>query len=645
MKQFVQYILTCFLLVFAGMSSFAQYAGNDTIYVEKGFDVIPIRKYHVNQVEEGKYDSESKEVLADSSGWKFIKKRKRDLFIPPKIHDSWAKFNLKNNTDSSFHAVLELGTPNVLNYTLHVGERIIHGGNALGMKDKEVSYRKNARTIHFKPYENKEILLYYNNNGYRSDCAIKLHSTSQFSTHLTAVTAVEAVYYGSSIIMVLLLFLLFFKTRNSTVFYFVLYAVCLLLFNAAFEGFLYMMTPVPWTVNNNAISFFVLLLMIFNFKFFQSFLKTKEILPKFNQVVNWTVWATLIIVPFTLFDVTNRFILAKISLFVAFPLTLVSIGSFLSIRKNPINGTYYLIGYLFIVFGAVTTILSTHDMIDGSVLAMNSMKVASSLEIICLTYGIIVAFLKEQKEQRDLNEERLKSINELTLAKNVALEKQSKLDKKVAASQMNALRAQMNPHFMFNTLNSVQNFIYGNQKEESVKYLAKFSTLMRKTLDQSRSETVTIEEEVKLLTLYMELENLRFKNAFDFNVEIDDSVDMEFSTIPSMVVQPFIENSILHGIRHKKDGRGKIDLLMEEDEEDNLIVTIQDNGVGLTEAKRIKATSLDRNRKSHATSITQERIQVLKDSTGRDFEMNMEELFHEDGTPAGTKVVVKIPII
>jgi len=168
------------------------------------------------------------------------------------------------------------------------------------------------------------------------------------------------------------------------------------------------------------------------------------------------------------------------------------------------------------------------------------------------------------------------------------------------------LRSQMNPHFIFNSLIAIQSFIYKNEAVIAGDYLSNFAELIRITLDNSISEFVVLKKELKMLQVYLELQSLRYEDKFDFSISINPKIDTESIKIPPMLAQPFIENSIEHGLRHKKE-KGKIEINYTM-LDNSILFTVQDNGVG-----RIKSNELEINRKhqSMATSITKERLIVL----------------------------------
>ena len=206
--------------------------------------------------------------------------------------------------------------------------------------------------------------------------------------------------------------------------------------------------------------------------------------------------------------------------------------------------------------------------------------------------------------------------------------------------QTQALRSQMNPHFLFNSLNSIQHFIIKNQSKEAIGYLDRFSRLMRLILNNSRSKRVILKDELEAIRLYLDLEKLRFTDTFDYSINYDDNININTIEIPPTVIQPFIENAILHGLRNKK-GKGSITLNIEEKNR-FIICEIIDDGIG-REASRMQNSYRNLNRKSMGLNITNNRLQNISDAEGRSGSYVIEDLYEGQYTK-GTKVIVKIPI-
>ena len=225
--------------------------------------------------------------------------------------------------------------------------------------------------------------------------------------------------------------------------------------------------------------------------------------------------------------------------------------------------------------------------------------------------------------------------------------RQTAINKQIAEIRMTALRGQMNPHFIFNSLNSIQHFITIRDKEEALNYLSKFSKLIRKILENSRENTVSISNELQLLELYIQLEQLRFNNKFDYHIEIDERIDKENTEIPPLLIQPYIENAILHGLINKN---GKGDLWFSLERNNGLLICkIEDNGIGRAKAQEAEQRKVSRH-KSLGIKVTEERISGLFALLDYNMEVVTEDLFEieqtsgETAQPAGTRVTISIPV-
>ena len=213
---------------------------------------------------------------------------------------------------------------------------------------------------------------------------------------------------------------------------------------------------------------------------------------------------------------------------------------------------------------------------------------------------------------------------------------------KLADVEMSALRAQMNPHFIFNSLNSIEYYIITNEQEKAVDYLSRFSRLIRLILQNSKSTVVPLKDDLEALKLYIEIESMRFDNKFDYEVKMEKGLDSERVMIPPMLMQPFVENSIWHGLMQKKEGKGKIDLSLRRNNGD-LICLIEDNGIGRGTAQQIKSKTAGQ-RKSYGMKITSDRLAMLNKLAGANASIQVFDLKNEDGTSAGTRVELVIPL-
>jgi len=203
-------------------------------------------------------------------------------------------------------------------------------------------------------------------------------------------------------------------------------------------------------------------------------------------------------------------------------------------------------------------------------------------------------------------------------------------------------RLQMNPHFLFNSLSSIHNLIIHEEAAKVGQYLSKFSKLVRNILDCSDKEYISLDEEITTIENYLELQKIRFPDKFVFFIEIDENIDPENVSIPPMMLQPFIENSIEHGFK-QKEGMGSINISFSL-KKSIMIVELMDDGIGRQKAQEILFKQ-DREHKSLATAITHERIHLLNKRLKKKIVLNILDLKDDNGMPAGTKVTFQIPIV
>ena len=245
--------------------------------------------------------------------------------------------------------------------------------------------------------------------------------------------------------------------------------------------------------------------------------------------------------------------------------------------------------------------------------------------------GVIVFRTISLKRKIDV-ERRALAEKELELQK-------AESDKRITDLEMLALRSQMNPHFIFNCLNSINRFILRNDAESASNYLTKFSKLIRMMLENSKQPLIPLQEEVKCLELYIQMEQFRCKNAFTYYIKYQDGVNIEEAMIPPLLLQPFVENAIWHGV-NPKDGNGEIGIeFLQKDEA--MYCIVQDNGIGRKRASELRSL-LSENHKSMGLQITRERLAALGESQVNESPVEIVDLYDEKGLAGGTRVTIKI---
>lgn len=340
---------------------------------------------------------------------------------------------------------------------------------------------------------------------------------------------------------------------------------------------------------------------------------------------------------------------------------------------NNVLSKLYLIGLSFLnVFTLVSLYFTffphTKFMIENTVTEVHFLMIGMFVEVLLMSVGLGYKNLVYIREREYSNEkllqklkdnEKLKDKINLELQKKIFAKKEhinkvikqteyyriietdNKLKNEVNKLKLTSLLNQMNPHFIFNALNSIKLFIINNDAKKAVYYLNKFSKLIRKILNSSTHKKSTLKEELETLGLYVSIENIRFSNEIEYIENISSTVNLETVIVPSLILQPFVENAIWHGLSTKK-GVKKIVLSIIKGGNNSILIKIRDNGIGRLAATKLKEKRTIK-RKSVGIEITKERLQNFVRDYSSDYSLIYEDLRSFNGA-AGTLVTLKIPL-
>lgn len=223
--------------------------------------------------------------------------------------------------------------------------------------------------------------------------------------------------------------------------------------------------------------------------------------------------------------------------------------------------------------------------------------------------------------------------------------RKGEIQERIAEFEIKALRAQMNPHFIFNAINSIQNFMLDNDIDSALAYLSDFAKLIRTTLDNASQKFVELDEEIAYLRYYLSLEQMRFDNKFSVHMHRAEDLNQKKVIVPPMIIQPYVENAIKHGLVHKTEGRGELTISFRLENKDTLVCVVEDNGIG-----RKRALEINRKRpgmhKPKGSKITEERIQLLNQMYPyKSFHVEITDLYDNYAKPAGTRAEIRFPLL
>jgi two-component sensor histidine kinase len=269
-------------------------------------------------------------------------------------------------------------------------------------------------------------------------------------------------------------------------------------------------------------------------------------------------------------------------------------------------------------------------------------------ECMCFASGLGLRYLQMHRSNLTLQAENIRALEGKLALEKTAREHESKLaevNQELTNQQLTALRAQMNPHFIFNALNSIQKYIVTGSVDEANSYLSKFSRLQRMILSYSDANFITLDKEIEILRLYLELEQLRLTNEFHFTIDVDEEIEPEEIRMPPMILQPFAENAIWHGLIPKQ-GEKRLAISFAIGDSDTLHCIVEDNGIGRKAAQQIKAekTTDKTVNKSKGMSLVHNRLVLLESKYGKPFKVRIVDKMNGE-VAQGTRVEIEVPVM
>ncbi|MDG5491216.1 sensor histidine kinase [Psychroserpens sp. SPM9] len=433
------------------------------------------------------------------------------------------------------------------------------------------------------------------------------------------------------------------------------------------EGFIYeLFLPIQKVTQYPMVAteLYFVIYVLFTFKF----LDIKTELPKWHKWSFKVLYAIIVyclIVVFIYVFKGNIEILLEGYFYFTIPMTLFGLVLYIPFFKSESPLKYYvIIGSLILFITSVWSILyyfklqNNEQSIEPS---YSILYIGFILENVLFSLGLghkqklilddrnssknqLIKQLKENDELRKKIQAQLEQ-DVKQLSKQAEIEKleaiKMKYDKELAELKVSALRSQMNPHFIFNSLNAIKRYIIDNEKENAVFYLNKFSKLIRKILASTTEKETSLDEELETMQLYVNIENIRFNNSIDFKIDIDDTLNLSAIKLPSLITQPFIENAIWHGLSLKEDNR-KLHLNIQKSNENQLKIDIVDNGIGRQKSTEIKNKKLLK-RTSLGVKLSEERLKHFSENYENSSNIYFTDLYDKN-VPIGTKVTLLIPL-
>ena len=466
---------------------------------------------------------------------------------------------------------------------------------------------------------------------------------------------------GIIFILTIYHFLLYFQHKSQTYIYYASYTFLLFIayFTLTENDFLDRITAPIRGFFSLTHEFWVWLYNIAYYFFVFRFLNFKKHHTKQTIIIKKILFSLLLIggIGFcSLLIDKNDIFFSKLYLFFYIPsIILLTLYCFYLVYKTPGKTKNYILAGSFLLFlSSVLTIL---------ILELKLFTNNPDVGFLIFYIGIIVENIffslglglrqKEIIEERNdaknklilklqENEELKEKVNLQLKEKITVLSDQIQLKEEVETLKTTAFRSQMNPHFIFNALNSIKLYIINNESKKAAHYLNKFSKLIRRILEASNTKEISLQEELHTMDLYMTIENIRFSNEIKFEINVSESVNLETIKVPPLVLQPFLENAIWHGLSSKKNDK-MITLSVQKKLDNTLQIVIEDNGIGRRASAKIKSEK-SLNRKSIGISLAKERLNNFSKKLKKEYAIIYEDLIDSHKNPTGTKVIVSIPL-
>lgn len=492
--------------------------------------------------------------------------------------------------------------------------------------------------------------------------------------------SISVFFQGAIGIMTLYMLLLYFQNnRDKTYLYYGLYLFCglyYLLQKIGGQGPFFFIFPDNAIIRHLLNDPFQWLIYIFYNMFVIYFLEIKRHsmrLYKFLKVLN-VVYFMYMLLHLTFMLITFDKV-TEGYLFVGSRLIVIVIAIWIILEvlrkiRTPL-AIYIVIGSLsFLLFTVTSMLYSLHVswLPDTDLYAINFMQIGIMVEVLCFSLGLGKRIRLADRESEKLhkayidqlirNEEIIQLTNKklsvevdqrasevMYKTKELEHEREEKIkakyEKQLTESEMSALRLQMNPHFIFNSLNAIRYYILKEDPEKASDYITAFSKLLRMILQHSKQKSVKLSEELEALKLYVDFERQRFENKFEFTITISEEVKSTTLSIQPMIIQPFIENSIWHGLMHM-DGSGHLQMHLSLFNSSTLQVVIEDNGIGREKSKEYSEQQENKTYKSMGMQITRDRLKLMEQLETGDTGYEVVDLYDENNNSVGTKVIIKM---
>ncbi len=539
----------------------------------------------------------------------------------------WNKFTLVNKSSKTW-ILSELNDNDTLTFyykdTSGNYETIISGASKPLSSKK---YKTNLYAFDLPVRYGDTAIFYLKVETRNCEYPLIVSSYEAFVQAMTKRNLLKGLYYGFVLLIIIYNIALYVAVRDKSYLYYILYVLFTALLMTVLSGIYPLLLGDTlhflWNAGPTITALGIICFMLFS----QAFLQLRKKALWFNRGINYIFIPTLCFI--VILNLMNRALLASVLNQV---IGLVALVSFFLVAlyvymKGYKAARFYILACSFYFVGVCVYVLKTFAVLPYNYFTTNAMELGSALEMMMFSVSMGDRINIYRKEKSKAQRELISSLQEKTSMQHEMLELEAK-----------ALRSQMNPHFIFNCMNSIKALIQQKEEDKAVSYLTTFAKLLRTILQNSDKREITLHDEIETCRLYTQLESMRFGNKFSYTFSIDPSIDLKSIQVPALILQPFIENSIWHGIMPKEEeGHVKVSV---EKSDDTIRCIIDDNGIGRERALKNRFKHQASTHQSKGVNLTQSRLDLDNALNNRNASVKTIDKKDELGNALGTTVTL-----
>lgn len=438
----------------------------------------------------------------------------------------------------------------------------------------------------------------------------------------------DGIYYGFMLLLILYNLSFYLSLKDVSYLFYIVYVFFIALLNASMDGYAFRYFWPSHPALNLYEDVLSALVGISAILFASSFLHTKEKAPVFHKVFKIILVSYFLIIALI---VSKRFLVGTIAveMLTMILIPCIFIAAINVLKKGYRPAKFFIIAWTMLLFSVTVFILKDYQIVPYNGLTVNALQIGSAVEALLLSLALAGRINIYRLEKMDAQQHLIQSLQEKTSMQHEMLVLEAK-----------ALRSQMNPHFIFNCMNSIKSLIQQSEEGKAIIYLTTFSKLLRTVLQNADKSEITLYDEIETCRLYLQLESFRFGNKFKFSFEIDENIDLKSIYVPALILQPFIENAIWHGLL-PQDDIGYITISVAKSG-GTILCKIDDNGIGRERSSKAKASFVIDEHQSKGVKLTQSRLNLDNALNNKNASVTIIDKKDETGDATGTTVLISI---